>query len=168
MSTLENLGVDVTSITLYVVNFGIIVFFVGKYLTGPLIEILEKRKLNIENNLNAAEKLREEMIKQKNQISEDKAKAEKKLQEQEENLRKQINQQAAILIKSAEAKSAELINSANETTERMKKEILNEAEGEIKATVKKMVTYIVSNKLPQEVILESVNEAWQKSFQNKK
>lgn len=168
MNALENLGIDFTSLSLYIVNFGIIVFFINKYLTGPLIEMLEKRRSTIESNLKEAETLREEMSKQKLQIDSEKTLAEKRLSEQEANLKAQINQQTAALIKSAEEKSAEIINNANEISEKKKKETILETEKEIKTTVKRMVSYIVSNKLPEEIILKSVDEAWEKSFQNKK
>ncbi|PIR42346.1 hypothetical protein CO058_04175 [candidate division WWE3 bacterium CG_4_9_14_0_2_um_filter_35_11] len=168
MSALENLGIDLTSISLYIVNFGIIVFFMNKYLTGPLIEMLEKRRSTIENNLNEAEKLREEMSKQKIQIDSEKTISEKKLQEQEANLNDKLQKKASEVLKLAEEKSAEIISNANEVSEKKKKEILSETEKEIKSTVKNMVMYIVSNKLPEDIIVESVDEAWQKSFQNKK
>lgn|SRR3989344_311176 len=168
MNALGNIGIDLTSLVLYIVNFGIIVFFVGKYLTGPLVEMLEKRRTQIQTNITEAETLKNEMSKQKMLIDSEKEASEKRLSELESNLKNQNMKQVSELLKQAEEKSSEIISKANELAEKKKTEIMSDVQKDIKQTVKKMVTYIVSNKIPDDVISESVNEAWGKSLRNKK
>lgn len=167
MNAFANIGIDITSLSLYIVNFGIIVFFIGKYVTGPLIDMLEKRQSTIKENISEAETLKNEMAKQKEIIELERKTMKDQLHKDSEHAKAKGQEIATQLIKSAEEKKIEILNVAQVQAQKQKDQIVNDSEKEIKSTVKRMISHIVSNKLPEDLIDESVKDAWEYALKDK-
>lgn len=167
MNAFENIGIDITSLSLYIVNFGIIVFFIGKYVTGPLIDMLEKRRSAIEENISEAETLKNEMAKQKEVIDLERKAMKEQLHKDSELAKAKGQEIATQVIKSAEEKKLEILNTAQTQAQKQIDQIVVGSEKEIKSTVKRMISHIVSNKLPEDLIDQSVKDAWEYALKSK-
>lgn len=167
MNAFANIGIDITSLSLYIVNFGVVIFFIGKYVTGPLIDMLEKRRSAIEENLTEAETLKNEMAKQKEVIELERKSMKEQLHKDSETAKVKGQELAAQIIKSAEEKKIEILNTAQLQAQKQIDQVLIGSEKEIKSTVKRMISHIVSNKLPEDLIDESVKDAWEYALKEK-
>lgn len=160
MGALENLGIDLYSLIIYTVNFGIIVFFVSKFFNGPIIKMLQKREDLIKNNLSEAENLKDELVKQQKMISSEKEQMRQQMADEIRRLNLELDKKRKIAESEIELKRNEMMDEIRELTRNQKRTIEDEIKSDIALMVKKMVLHIVSNKISEEKLEESVTEAW--------
>jgi len=58
---MEALGINITSIFIYSILFGIVYKILNKYLTGPLIDIIEKRKNDAKEGVRIKKQIQDEL-----------------------------------------------------------------------------------------------------------
>lgn len=164
MEALDKLGIDLKSMLVYVVNFGIILFIMARYAYKPILNILDKRRNIIEGSLNEAETLKKEFQRKMTEIEQEKKDTEQKLKQELENLKKYTEQKRDELIKDMDIQRAQMMEQAHAEIEQKMAEIMNSAEKKTQELIKKIVLWIVHNKVPTEVIQESIGEAWEKEI----
>ena len=162
MIDLSGLGIDLRSLILYIVNFGVVVFFVGKYLTNPILNMLDKRTSNIKSNLFEAENLKLQLAKQKTEIEEEKEAMHARYQTELDEFKKKIAQKRKEAEMEITKERNKMIEQTQEELAKQKENLKDDIKREVKETVSKMVDYIVSNKIPEEVVAQSADEAWEK------
>ena len=72
MEGLANLGINTQSLIIYIVNFGILVLVLNRYLFKPLAGFLDKRQNNIKQSLEEANTIQVEFQKKLDEIQEEK------------------------------------------------------------------------------------------------
>ena len=77
-----------------------------------------------------------------------------------ENLRKFTEEKRAELTAEMEKARGDMLAKAEEDISRRKGEILKDAENDTLQLIKKIVLYVVQNKVPAEVIEDSIKSAW--------
>lgn len=162
MNPLANLGIDLPSLIIYVVNFGIIYFFIAKFLSGPIISMLEKRATKIKNNLDDIKVLKEEMEKNKLKMEEEQKKAEAEMDKKIISLNEELDKKLNASKKAIEKERNEMLENASKQIEKQKKEMTEELKADINDKIVKIVSHIISNKIPKEILETSVEEAWDK------
>lgn len=60
---MESLGIDLKLIVVQIINFGLLLFLLTKFLYKPILRILDERKKKIEESLASAQKIAEEKVK---------------------------------------------------------------------------------------------------------
>src|SRR3989337_2314560 len=60
---MESLGIDLKLIIIQIINFGLLLFLLTKFLYKPILRILDERKNKIEESLANAQKIAEEKVK---------------------------------------------------------------------------------------------------------
>lgn len=60
---MESLGIDLKLIIIQIINFGLLLFLLTKFLYKPILRILDERKKKIEESLANAQKITEERVK---------------------------------------------------------------------------------------------------------
>lgn len=160
MDVLSKLGIDWWQILLYLVNFGLIVFLLSKFLYKPLLNYLDKRRDLIKQNIEEAENLKKEF--------------ERELKEQEAETKKildQMHEEVAQAKKEAELKAEELLNEAEEERKQiiaetkkqvdiMKERIHDEVEHEIIVRMEQTILDVLQNKVPKDIIKQSIKDTW--------
>jgi F-type H+-transporting ATPase subunit b len=160
MDTLLKLGIDWQSILFYFVNFGVLFFLIGKFAVPALLKVLDQRRETIENSIREANLLKNDF--QEKIIQMEAAKEAEKIEfmTQLENMRKNMEMERKKAIEEMETARNKMLEAANLEINQRKSEILKEAEEKTLSIIKKIVLYIVQNKIPEDVVKESVTEAW--------
>ncbi|KKP39666.1 MAG: ATP synthase subunit B, F-type H+-transporting ATPase subunit b [Candidatus Peregrinibacteria bacterium GW2011_GWF2_33_10] len=160
MEALNLLGIDPWSIFVYIINFGLILFVVWKFFTNPIIETLDKRKNQIENNISEADKLKHELMKQKERMNKEKEELKQSMESEMDALKKDLENKRKEAETDIEKKRNRMLEEVKKTIEEEKSSIKDSVKEEVLNMVKRMILHVVSNKISPEVIAGSVNEAW--------
>jgi len=151
MEALSQLGIDLWSVLLYLVNFGFILWVLTRYVYKPLMKYVDERRETIKNNVNEAEELRQTF--------------ESKMKEQEERLAAESAEAQEKLTgakKFAKQEAKGIITDANVQANAIKGGILDEAQAATKARIMAVVQAVLEGGLPEETVKQSVETEWKK------
>lgn len=162
MENLARLGISLESLLTYAASFGLVVLIVYKYLTKPLLKMLDERRNTIKSNLAQAEKLKDQLGDQKKTMEEEKKAMQAHLQKELTDSRKTLSQKEKEADAAIDAKKAKMMEDVQAAIKAEKDGLIGNTQGDILTMVEKMVNYIVSEKVSKEVVKESVNDAWAK------
>jgi F-type H+-transporting ATPase subunit b len=109
MEALENFGVNWPFFISQLVNFAILFFLLKRFLYKPILEMLEKRRVEIEKGLAEAKRATEEG--------------------------KKLDEERALMLLQTKNETKVLLDNAIQTSTKIKEEILKEAEEKAKETV---------------------------------
>ncbi len=161
MESLARLGIDLWSLLLYAVNFGLVILIVAKYLTKPLLKVLDERRGQIKKNIEEAEKLREEMARHQKKMEQERSDMQAKLHEELSKSKKEIEEKRKAVEAEIEAKKTKMLADVKAIIEEEKRTIMASAQADILKLMQKIVLHIVSNKIPADVVSASVTESWE-------
>ena len=160
MESLARLGIDLSSMLLYVVNFGVIVLLLAKFFTKPVLAMIENRKKMISDNINSAEKLKEELMKQREKMEKEKEDLRVQVEEEMKKFHQEIDQRRREAEAEIDLRKAKMLEDIQKVMNDEKVNLQASVQKELMALVEKMVLHIVHNKVPSAVIEESTQEAW--------
>lgn len=160
MEGLSQLGLNLGSILVYLVNFGLLVFVLSRVLFRPLMKLLDERRQLIRKSVDEAQELQAELEKRAAEAEAARREADAKIKEEMEKLRKFAEEKRAELTAEMEAARTEMLTKAQEDIERKQAALMKEAEHATVELIKKIVLHIVQNKVPEEVVEGSIKEAW--------
>lgn len=160
MEGLSKLGIEPWNILIYILNTGLLLTVLIYVLYKPILRILDERRKQIKDSVEEAQILKVELDKRSIEAKEATAKAEAELKKEMENLRKFTEEKRAELIADMDKARSEMLAKAEEDITRRKGEILKDAEATTLELIKKIVLHIVQNKVPEEVIQDSIKSAW--------
>ncbi len=160
MESLARLGISGWDLLLYAVNFGLVVWLVARYMTKPMLKMLDERRDTIKKNLDEAEELRTQMAKQQEAMEKQKAEMQAQLAEELSKSRKEIEEKRKAAEAEIDAKKAKMLEEVQAVIAEEKANILRSAEDQALKLMQKVVLHIVSNQIPEEVVQSSVKTAW--------
>ena len=160
MEGLSKLGIDLLSILIYILNTGLLFLVLTYVLYKPILKFLDERRAQIKSSVEEAQNLKVELDKKSAEVEAATEKAETELKKEMENLRKFTEEQRAKLTAEMEKARVDMFAKAEEDINRRKGEILKDREVETLELIKKIVLYVVQNKVPAEVIEDSIKSAW--------
>ncbi|OGJ42923.1 hypothetical protein A2974_01055 [Candidatus Peregrinibacteria bacterium RIFCSPLOWO2_01_FULL_48_20] len=160
MEGLSKLGIDLWSILIYILNTGLLLLVLTYVLYKPILKFLDERRAQIKSSVEEAQNLKVELDKKSAEVEAATEKAETELKKEMENLRKFTEEQRAKLTAEMEKARGDMLAKAEEDINRRKGEILKDTEVETLELIKKIVLYVVQNKVPAEVIEDSIKSAW--------
>jgi len=165
MESLARLGIIGWDVLLYAVNFGLVVWLVARYLSTPMLKMLDERRHTIKGNLDEAETLRAEMAKQRELMESERVKMQAQLTEELSKSRKEIEEKRKVAEAEIDAKRAKMLEEVRVVIDAEKSKIMANTEAEVLTLMQKIILDIVSNQIPQAVVQDSVQSAW-KSYKN--
>ncbi|MDF2378685.1 MAG: ATP synthase F0 subunit B [Candidatus Gracilibacteria bacterium] len=165
MDVLAKLGIDIMSVVIYLVNFGILLALMAYFITGPVLRIIDKRRDQIKGNIEEAERLKKEFMEEKLKSDKEKAALKSEMEQQLADLKKELEERRKKQDEALDAKKAKMLSDVREVVEAEKQGILKAAEKQTLALIEKVVMHVVSNKVPEKVVQESVSDAW-KSYKS--
>lgn len=165
MEALAKLGIDWWSVLLYAVNFGLVVFLIAKFLTKPLLRMLDERTHQIKKNIEEAEELRTSMAHQQEIMKKEREAMQTLLQEELAKSRKDIEDKRLAVETELDAKKAKMLAEVQAIIQSEKTRLMTSVQADMLKLMQKIVLHIVSNKIPEDVVKQSVHESW-KNYQS--
>lgn len=160
MQGLSKIGIDLGSLLFYILNFGVIVLVLAKFVYKPALKFLDERREAIKNNLAESEYLRAEFTKQ---IEEQKSTHENytnKLKLEMDKMRAEAEAKNKQFLVEAEAERDRMIAEAKKQSEALKSELENRVEKELLERVNTIVNEAVKKKLSGEDARSYILKAW--------
>lgn len=162
MDKLLTLGIDPWSMLFYLINTGIVLVVLSRYLYKPIQNFIDERRDQILENIEKAKNLQESFEKKLDESEAKRKAVESELKIEIDNLHKFTEQKRAELIGEMEKTRHEMIQKANEEIEKRKIGLIKEVEAELRKIISKIILEIVEHKVPSEVIDGSIDSAWKK------
>lgn len=157
---LTKLGIDAWSIVLYIINVGILFAAIYYLLVPVILKFLDERRNKIADSLDEANRLKEIFEKQLAEINAGKAEQDRQQKAEMDAMKVMIEQRREELMREMDAHKAKLLADAREQIELKKNSLIKDAQNEMMDTIKKVVLFVVQNKIPEDVIRKSIEESW--------
>jgi F-type H+-transporting ATPase subunit b len=161
MNALQNLGIDLWSLVLYLVNFGILAVVLTKFLYKPLLRTLDTRRETVKKNLDEAEELRKTLSAEREQRESDARLIAAEATKELAIARADAEARARAVLADAEAKREQMIAEAVADISQRKRVMVAEVEQELLSRVETVAMTVLRDKVPAEVVRDSVKESWQ-------
>ena len=150
MELLDKLGIDWRLLIAQIINFGVLLFILHRFLYKPILRVLEKRRKEIKENDERTKELAKRIEKTEEDYEERILEAEKKsqviLKEAEEN----ANKLKSELVDEGRKNAAALLKESKEQSMREKEEIresiLKETSALVKESVRKILQRVADKK----------------------
>ncbi len=160
MEGLANLGINIESLIIYLVNFGVLVFILNKYLFKQIAGFIEQRRANVQKSLEEAALIQSEFQSKLDELSAQKLSAEKKLNQELSNLRTFVDEKRAEMIAEIEEERAKMISSAQNEVETLKAEMFESHKSDLNKFIKMALAKIVSENVSEKAINQSFENSW--------
>lgn len=167
MEKLSALGLDLNSLIIYLVNFGIIYLIISRLISKPIIDILEKRKAEIENNLSEANKIKSELIQEKNNFEIQKQKLREEFNEDLKKFEKSIQEKRKELDEENTKLREEIIQKALSEQKQIKENVFKIIQEDLIKSYSTILNKVLKNDSSPEKINQSILESWN-SFKQEK
>ncbi len=148
---MEKLGINPSLILVQLINFGILVFLLKKFLYKPIINAIKEKRQKIEDIEKDREilaKQKEELEKTRKQILEE---ASFKSQELLEKTKAEAEEERKKILKRAENEARNIIASAQDEIKREKENIQNEIEKKAYEIAKEVIRKILEKNLAKNI-----------------
>ncbi|MFA5830679.1 MAG: F0F1 ATP synthase subunit B [Candidatus Paceibacterota bacterium] len=147
MEALKNFGVEWPFFIAQVVNFAILFFLLKRFLYKPILDMLEKRRVEIEEGLANAKKMAEDAKKFDAEQTVLMQKAKKESQAIVDNALVAGEKIREDILKDATGKAKEFMDTAELRLEEEKKKMIGEVKGEVLSLASSIVEKILHEKM---------------------
>lgn len=161
MENLAKLGIDGWSLVVYLVNFGLIWAVLGFLVFPKIIKIIDNRRDQIKDNLETADKLRLELDELVAKSRTERAKLLAELTEERDALKKDMDEKRSQILRDAEEQKEQMLTEARTLLKAERKKLVEDAQSAVIHIMQKTLVSMLSTKVPQEVIAESVEKSWE-------
>ena len=160
MQGFNSLGIDLTSLLIYLVNFGILYLIISKLLSKPILDLILKRTETIKNNLSEAERLKQEIQKEKEEFENQKKKMREEMNLEMRKFKEALEQKNLHIEKEMNEKREKLMDEVRIEIKNKKSEIYSEMQDDILILVSKVVKNFIKEEVSESTIKNSVKEVW--------
>ena len=160
MEQLASYGIDVWSMVLYLGNTAVLIVVLIYLLYKPMNKFLEERQKQITDSIDEAQKLQEKFEKELEKSHAEREKVESELRGELSKLQQFTEQKRTELVAEMEEARTKMMKKAQDEIDKKKESLIKDAEGEIKELMTKIILEIVENKVPEDVINDSIKSAW--------
>ena len=167
VETLAKIGIDLNSVLIYILDVGVLFAVIAYFVTGPVLKMMDHRRNLIKDNLEQAERIKQEFQEEWKHAEKEKKALRQDMEHQMMMLQKDLEEKRKAQEEAMSLKKAKMMEEIRSMVEEEKKSLIRHAETDVLQLIAKVISHIVSNKIPQEIVKESVEEAW-KNFSHKK
>lgn len=164
MDALAQLGIDAQGLLLYLVNFGILLLVMYRFVYKPLVKVMSDRREQIKHDVESAATMREELDVLKQNEEKERRARELELDERIQEAKKVVREDAKKLLADAETQRDNVIAQANETAQATIDGAMAGAESEIIKRVRNVVTHVLKD-VPQDIVEKSVQDSYKRVTQ---
>lgn len=160
MDKLLTLGIDPMAMVVYLANTGLVIIVLTKLLYKPVLKILDKRRDIIKNSIEEAQNMQKAFEEKVERLEKEKKETEERLKGEVEKMHKFAEEKKKELMAEMEASRASMLKKTQEEIEAKKEGLMKEVEQDVKMLMAKIILDIVENKVPEDVIQESIGSSW--------
>lgn len=160
MEGLSKLGIEPLSILVYLINTGLLLVVLTYVLYKPVMKFIDARRKQISDSVDEARLLKEELDKKATEVAAAQAHFETELKKERESLRAFAEEKRSQLEAEMTTVRTEMLQKAQEEIETRKGQLMKEVEGTLLELMKKIVLEVVQHKVPEDVIMGSIQDAW--------
>lgn len=160
MEALGKLGINLNNVIIYLANFGVLALVVGYFITGPILRVIEKRRKSIQDNLQKAETIKQEFMDERVKLEKQRDAIKAEMEQQMTHLKKEMDLKRKEQEDSLSLKKAKMLEDMRTLMEDEKSQILKKSEQQTLDLIGKVIMHVVSNKIPADVVKDSVKDAW--------
>jgi F-type H+-transporting ATPase subunit b len=147
---MEQLGIQPVLLLAQIINFGIIVFVLNKVLYKPVMNMLDKRRADIKESMQRAEKMKEEEAKTKEKADKVLDNAKKEAKALLESAKKQAKDQEKEILTDAQEKAQKILEKAKAEAADTLKGVNKEVRSQAIDLTSEMVKHLLSHSLSAE------------------
>lgn len=163
MDAFGRLGINWWGVALYMVNFGVVLWLMAKFVYKPLVKAIDERRDDIRKNLEEAEALRVDFAAREERVKAEAAAALTAVKEEAKRLSEKAQADAAAVVAEAEARKGAMLAEAEARVRAMEAEIMQRVEKEAVSRVATAVERILRHGVDQKMVEESVRAVWSKN-----
>jgi len=160
MEALKALGIDPWSILLYLVNFGLLLAILTRFLYKPVLKFLDQRRETVRANLEEAERLKRQLLEERQRSESENRLMAAEATRQVADAKADADAKSRVLMADAEAKREKMMADAEAEIASRKNKMVGEVEREMMQRIEKVAMTVLADKVPAKVVSESVTEAW--------
>lgn len=160
MENLAKIGIDLWSIALYAVNFGLIFAVIGFGLYPKLKKVMDQRVSTIETNLKDAEVLREKLEKLVQQSEKEKEELVTIMEKERERNNAQLQKRREELVSEMEAERTKMMEAAQSQIKKQQDQLIQDTQKQILKMMERTIATILTNDVDEAIITKSVKQAW--------
>lgn len=160
MDALAKLGIDGWGILLYLVNFGILMVVLHRYVFVPLTSFLDERRNQIKENVEQAEAMRTQMEADRAAEAKERAEREANLADRIAEAKRVVKEEAKTMLSNAESQKEAILTQAGEQRDALVASALSEAEQETISRIRAVVSHVLKQEIPADVVKKSVASSW--------
>lgn len=160
MDAFAKLGIDWKSMLLYLVNMGLLLTLLTRWLYRPLLKVMDERRETVRKNLQETELLKAKFEEESKRQSRETKDLLVKMQSEVAAAKAQAEIRAKELIAEADVRREHMLEEARLQVEETKKGILKEVENETQKRIEQTILHVLKNKIPSDVVKSSVQAAW--------
>lgn len=164
MASIANLGLDFNSITFYLVNFGVVFLIIYYFFSKPIQSILSNRQKTIKDNIDEAERMKQELTSLKEKYDKEREQMLIDLDYRIFKSTELIKQKNEDLSMELSRKKSELIKRANAEIDEMKKAALNELRNDITKFISDTISEYLSENTDSKTVSTSIEKSFTKFF----
>jgi F-type H+-transporting ATPase subunit b len=161
MAGLGKIGLNVQSLVFYVINFGIIVIVLARFVYKPVLRFLDERRRSVEDSLLEAERIKREFAVEAERLEKQKAGSAKALEAELAHIRDTAEASAKRVIEDAHVERARIIEQTRAQVESMQKALETQAEDELIARMSEVVEAAVRKEVTGERAVLIIHKLWQ-------
>ena len=160
------LGIDLQSIIYYLVNYGIILSILGFYVYPKIHGALEKRQKEIVWSVDDASKLKSELAAELASFHEKHEVILSEAREQKKKWLQDLENIKTDMLAQMEQKKIESLQETQEMMDQKKSALMDDVKKEIYGLIQRSFLS-VSKKIPENIVQESIDDAWNQLPKNK-
>lgn len=162
MEALQKLGIDAWGLVLYLVNFGVLLFVLKKYVFGPLMSFIDKRREEISTNVHAAEKMRASIEEERTKEEATREQREAELESRVRSVKQVAREEAKKTLTEAESQREAILSQARVAADKTINSAMDEAQEQMLKRIQQMVMHVLQDEVPEKTVEESVKKSWAK------
>lgn len=166
MEGLSKIGIDGWSVLLYLINYGVLLLILAKFVYPRILKAIDERRSLIANNLADADKLRVELAKQTVEAERERKLLMTKIEEETQMIKKELHQKRKEMLADMSAEREKMLEDTRKLIAEEKDLLIAQVQNNLVAVIKQAVLYIAMTKIPEEKIMESIKHSW-KSIEQK-
>jgi len=152
MDGLDQLGISLDSILIYLVNYGVLLAVLTYLLYNPIRNFTTKRRETVISQLEEAEMIKKEFATQLENLKAEKLETESKLQSELESMRSFVYEKKKELISEMEAERRTMLDKTTQEIAEAKEQMVSEVEVELQKKMSQIILEVISNKYQKKLL----------------
>ncbi len=166
MEGFSKIGIDWWSVLLYLINYGLLLVVLAKYVYPRILKAVDARRTLIASNINDANSLRAELIKQTESAEKDRKALLKKLEEETALVKKELQQKKKEMLEQMALEREKLLVEAKALIGEEKQQLIAEVQTKLIQVVQAAVLHIAMTEVSEKTVVASINKSWQQLEEN--